>query len=144
MVGVVKVQKPLSKSGSVLSSIYSRVLITLILMIILFATSAFIAYEGEQRKKTSSPPPQEVPQATIILPSPTPTSPDKSGGKEDLATACGAERGTWLAAYNECEGIAKETCNKLGGEYISCASACRHKPKTEVCIQVCVEVCNFK
>jgi len=99
-------------------------------MLVVFATSAFIAIQsGRIRQKSSLQPPNAL--------TPTLTS------EKDLVLRCNEGGGTWLTAYNECEGLDKQTCTELGGKYEPCASACRHKPDTEVCIQICVEVCSF-
>jgi len=38
--------------------------------------------------------------------------------------------------------ITRDTCNKGGGHWNSCASSCRGAEKNEVCIQVCKEQCE--
>ncbi|MBN1274673.1 hypothetical protein JXA12_00065 [Candidatus Woesearchaeota archaeon] len=57
--------------------------------------------------------------------------------------ACWSFDGTWLPEYQECEGMSEEQCENLGGTYDGCASACRHDPDAEICIEVCVPVCAF-
>ena len=112
------------------------ILLTTLLMLVVFAISAFIAIQsGRIRQKTSLSQPTLTPTLTQVNES---TDSDK-----DVGVRCKKDGGVWLAAYNECEGVNQETCEKYGGEFDSCASACRHKPETEVCIQICVEVCSF-
>lgn len=55
---------------------------------------------------------------------------------------CTGMGGEWLEPYSECEGISEEQCGQLGGEYDSCASACRNDPDAEVCTMQCVQVCK--
>ena len=57
--------------------------------------------------------------------------------------ACLSFDGNWLPDSKECEGMAKEQCENLGGTFNECASACRNNPKAEVCTQQCVIVCQF-
>ena len=59
--------------------------------------------------------------------------------------ACAQSGGTWLPAYNECEGITPEQCGQAGGSFDECASDCRHDPDypNVYCIQMCVGVCSF-
>ncbi len=63
--------------------------------------------------------------------------------KESPKTGCEELEGKWLDEYSECEGIERLDCEKMGGKYENCASACRHDSETEACIDVCVEVCTF-
>ena len=51
--------------------------------------------------------------------------------------------GNWLEEHNECERISSDVCSEMGGTFESCASACRHDPDAEACIDVCVQVCSF-
>jgi hypothetical protein len=44
---------------------------------------------------------------------------------------------------NECEGISQDLCNELGGNFDSCASACRNNPDSDICTMQCVIVCSF-
>ena len=57
--------------------------------------------------------------------------------------ACLSFDGNWLAESNECEGMAKEMCEELGGTYNECASACRNDPDAEMCTMQCILVCQF-
>ncbi len=67
---------------------------------------------------------------------------DENG--ESLAEQCESEGGTWLPEHHECEDISETFCSELGGSFESCASACRHDPDAEMCIEVCVPVCSFE
>lgn len=58
-------------------------------------------------------------------------------------TGCTTNGGTWSAGASECEGIGKEVCEKIGGTFNECASACRNNPKAEICTMQCVLVCQF-
>jgi hypothetical protein len=67
-----------------------------------------------------------------------------------LATGCGTKEvdvtcedlgGNYLEEHNECEYLTQEECDILGGTFDDCASACRHDPNAEMCIEVCVPVC---
>lgn len=51
---------------------------------------------------------------------------------------------TWVAATNECEGVAKAWCDAYGGTFNECASACRNDPKAEICTEQCVQVCKIQ
>lgn len=57
--------------------------------------------------------------------------------------ACLSENGNWIAEAEECEGMTKETCEELGGNFNECASACRNDPEAEMCTMQCVLVCEF-
>jgi hypothetical protein len=57
--------------------------------------------------------------------------------------ACLSFDGNWLAETKECEGMAKEQCEALGGTHNECASACRNNPDAEMCTMQCVQVCQF-
>ena len=56
---------------------------------------------------------------------------------------CVSFDGKWLSGSNECEGINKVECEKMGGKYNECASACRNDPKAQICTMQCVLVCEF-
>ena len=60
---------------------------------------------------------------------------------------CEEKGGKWLDEYKECEGASggfdKKACTALGGEFTDCDSACRHDPKAQGCIEVCIQVCKF-
>lgn len=62
--------------------------------------------------------------------------------KRDLCVDAG---GQYLEGegYHECEGVDQIKCNQMYGTFNDCASACRHDPEAEVCIDVCVPVCEF-
>ena len=62
----------------------------------------------------------------------------------ELEQACLDEGGIFIAEYNECEDISEDACTELGGEYDSCASACRHEPAETICTAQCVLVCSFE
>jgi hypothetical protein len=57
---------------------------------------------------------------------------------------CLNSSGKWIKEYNECEFIKKAWCDARGGTFIECASACRHAPKSQMCITLCVPVCKLK
>ncbi|MDD4358464.1 MAG: hypothetical protein PHY30_01455 [Candidatus Pacebacteria bacterium] len=50
----------------------------------------------------------------------------------------------WIENYNECEGVKRDWCKERSGVFDECASACRHNPKSEMCITLCVPVCKLK
>jgi hypothetical protein len=87
---------------------------------------------------------------------PTPSARVESDSKantfDHAKTACEQNMGVWLSEFNECEsadstkGLDQEACTALGGTYNSCASHCRHFPRTpgSICIQWCVNVCKFQ
>jgi hypothetical protein len=62
---------------------------------------------------------------------------------DDVSRDCVDAGGTWIESVRECENINQTVCEKLGGTHEYCASACRHDPTAEMCIEVCVEVCSF-
>lgn len=43
----------------------------------------------------------------------------------------------------ECLSISKEQCGTIGGDFNTCASACRNDPKAKMCTLQCVGVCQF-
>ena len=69
--------------------------------------------------------------------------PAATNGISDHGTDCISNQGIWLFQSNECEGIDKATCEKIGGTFNECASACRNDPKAEVCTMQCVIICQF-
>ncbi|CAM3469610.1 hypothetical protein [Parendozoicomonas haliclonae] len=58
--------------------------------------------------------------------------------------ACLSSGGRWLEDYNECEFMPAEQCLEHDGVLNSCASACRHRPEANICIKMCVPVCQFR
>ena len=80
--------------------------------------------------------------SSLIQPSPTPTT-ATNPAPDRARKACIDAEGKWLQEYNECEGLNQKSCEELGGSFEECASACRHDPKAELCIAVCVNVCKF-
>lgn len=60
---------------------------------------------------------------------------------------CAQYGGEWLEEYNECESTTldnyKNVCQENGGTFYQCLSPCRHNPKTQNCIEVCMEVCKY-
>lgn len=62
----------------------------------------------------------------------------------NLQEKCEDNNGKWIESANECEGISQETCNDLGGNFNSCASACRNDPDAQMCTMQCVLVCEFE
>lgn len=70
--------------------------------------------------------------------------PDNSAQPEPTAADCQKNSGTWLAQYRECEYISKDWCDRFGGMFNECESACRHNPQAEVCTLQCVPVCELK
>ena len=56
---------------------------------------------------------------------------------------CVNSGGTWSKEYKECAGVDSDVCSAIGGTFNECASACRHNPKAEACIMMCVQICTF-
>ncbi len=56
---------------------------------------------------------------------------------------CAEHGGKWIPKVNECEGVSRETCESIGGNFNGCASACRNDPEAEVCTMQCVQVCKL-
>jgi hypothetical protein len=84
--------------------------------------------------------------------SPLPTVPGSTEAPlvvtlETQKKLCEGGGGTWLSQYKECEGanlmVGKEKCVAFKGQYFECASPCRHDPKAEMCIALCIKVCKF-
>ncbi len=65
-------------------------------------------------------------------------------GLVDYEIDCVNNSGKWIKEYNECEYIGEKWCKERHGSFEECASACRHSPKSEMCITVCVPVCKIK
>ncbi|MBD3203129.1 hypothetical protein GF327_02465 [Candidatus Woesearchaeota archaeon] len=61
----------------------------------------------------------------------------------DKKTVCLSFGGIWIATAEECEKITKQNCDKMNGNYNSCASACRNDPDTQICTKQCIQVCSF-
>lgn len=61
-----------------------------------------------------------------------------------LETSCINNSGKWIKEHKECEFVSRNWCLEKGGIFTDCASACRHSPKSEMCITLCVPVCKFK
>jgi hypothetical protein len=59
---------------------------------------------------------------------------------------CDRMSGIWYGEEGICEAnqLSYEECIAQGGQFDGCASACRHNPKAEVCIMVCVQTCTFR
>jgi len=74
---------------------------------------------------------------------PMPTTGCGEEAEVDLAKDCEDNNGTWLEEYQECEMAGEEWCEKAGGEFFECESACRHDPEAEFCTMQCVQVCKF-
>lgn len=49
--------------------------------------------------------------------------------------------GTWTGY--DCEDIDINQCQRIGGKFNECASACRNNPEAELCTLQCVQVCEF-
>ncbi len=73
---------------------------------------------------------------------------NSESNKEQITFSCNNFGGEWLYAYGECAtnnsmADIKGFCDKYGGQYKECESACRHDPNYPniECIEVCVQVC---
>ena len=68
-----------------------------------------------------------------------------TGSQVDLnvSAKCIAEGGTWIGSVQECEGISEPSCRDLSGKFNACASPCRNQSGEVICIQMCVQVCEF-
>ncbi len=64
-------------------------------------------------------------------------------GPSVMETSCSNGGGIWLADSNECENASQKWCEKNGGNWNECASACRNQPEAEICTMQCVLVCQF-
>lgn len=64
--------------------------------------------------------------------------------KEKQEKWCLQYNGQWSEEFKECLGIDAATCEKIGGKFNECASACRNDPKAEICTMQCVQVCDVK
>jgi hypothetical protein len=65
---------------------------------------------------------------------------------QDIAASCTQSGGEWDSIHNECATMdaaadIRGFCEQNNGAYQECASACRHNPDADFCIQVCVQVC---
>jgi hypothetical protein len=80
----------------------------------------------------------------IIKGNPTATSTTSGKVSADSPEGkCVNVGGTWSAEYKECTGTSADTCKAIGGTYNECASACRHDPKAQACVMMCVAVCTL-
>lgn len=61
----------------------------------------------------------------------------------NYADLCSDLSGTWIKDTRECEYISKQDCEKNGGTFNECESACRNNPDTQICTMQCVIVCQF-
>ena len=66
-----------------------------------------------------------------------------TGSKSELQTLCESNRGVWVEDALECEYLDQVICEENGGEFNSCASACRHDKEAQMCTMQCVLVCDF-
>lgn len=64
-------------------------------------------------------------------------------GPENVLVCLSNLDARWIETTKECEQMDEQTCKNLGGRFNECASACRNESEAEMCIQVCVPVCNF-
>lgn len=60
-----------------------------------------------------------------------------------VKTECIALGGIWVDSVKECEYISADECDRLGGVFNECASACRNDPTAEICTMQCVLVCDL-
>lgn len=79
---------------------------------------------------------------------PSQEKPDQNCGEKnrpnvDMATDCQENQGVWLEEYKECESIGQDWCDRMGGKFNECGSACRHNPDAEICTLQCVPFCSF-
>jgi len=61
----------------------------------------------------------------------------------DLSKQCELLGGKWFSKAKECEAPAENWCERNGGTYNSCASACRGLSAGSICTEECVPVCKF-
>lgn len=61
-----------------------------------------------------------------------------------LEDRCKYNGGNWIKSAQECEGISKDVCSQIGGNFNECESACRNDPNAQMCTMQCVQVCKFK
>ena len=71
----------------------------------------------------------------------TPTS-DPSKLSAENACESYSPDSNWLEKEKECERVSEAYCQKLGGIFEECASACRHDTQANECIEICVPVCS--
>ncbi len=62
---------------------------------------------------------------------------------QDKKTLCENAQGVYDNQWQECSGIDATTCNKIGGDFVECGSACRHNPDAEICTMQCVIYCQM-
>lgn len=80
---------------------------------------------------------REVPKTSTTTPPTGKVSENSDEGK------CVNAGGQWSKEYKECTGVDQKSCVAIGGNFNECASACRHDPNAQVCIMMCVQVCEF-
>ena len=69
--------------------------------------------------------------------------PVESETTKGLQVQCKQLEGIWIDTAQECEGIGKDACDSMGGQFNECASACRNDPDAQICTMQCVLVCEF-
>ena len=57
---------------------------------------------------------------------------------------CVSNGGEPLARRNECNGITKNTCQRIGGKHIPCASSCPDAVGMTMCIMSCRVTCKIE
>ena len=62
---------------------------------------------------------------------------------QQVPESCAQNNGTWLKKYKECEYTSREWCDRAGGHFDECGSACRHEVNPGPCTMQCVPVCKF-
>lgn len=81
---------------------------------------------------------KETPTTSTTTPPTGKVSENSDEGK------CVNRGGQWSREYKECVGVDQKSCIAIGGNFNECASPCRNDPNAEVCIMMCVQVCEFK
>ena len=60
-----------------------------------------------------------------------------------VAVDCQEVGGNWSGGYHECENVDAQWCQKRGGQFKECESACRHNQAAGFCTTQCIPVCQF-
>ncbi|HQB51238.1 MAG TPA: hypothetical protein PLT32_03425 [bacterium] len=71
----------------------------------------------------------------------TPTVPKAT--ETPVAVDCQEAGGNWSGGYHECENIDAQWCQKRGGQFKECESACRHNQAAGFCTTQCIPVCQL-
>lgn len=86
---------------------------------------------------------EPVTPADPIAPAELVTSTVPKTTETPVAVDCQEAGGNWSGGYHECENVDAQWCQKRGGQFKECESACRHNQAAGFCTTQCIPVCQL-